>query len=309
MKIVFMGTPQFAVPSLKILLDKKHDVVGVVTQPDKPKGRGRKIIPPPVKEVALKRGLLVLQPQKARDEGFVQEVKALEPGAICVVSYGQLLPDDLLKIPEYGAINVHTSLLPRYRGAAPMNWAVINGETVTGNTTMLMNSEMDAGDILLQEEAPIEPNDTAETLSGKMAPMAAELLARTLEGIEEGRLTPIPQDHTAVTFAPKLTKEVADIDWYKSCREIHNLVRGTNPWPGAFTRYQGQTIKIWKTAPVDENPGPEPGTIIEIDKEGLLVQTGKGRLRIEEVQLENRKRMPVNDFIQGHVLEPGTRFK
>ncbi|MEE9611153.1 MAG: methionyl-tRNA formyltransferase, partial [Desulfatiglandales bacterium] len=159
MKIVFIGTPQFAVPSLKILLDKKHDVVGVVTQPDKPKGRGRKIIPPPVKEVALKWGLLVLQPQKARDEGFVQEVKALEPEAICVVSYGQLLPDDLLKIPEYGAINVHTSLLPRYRGAAPMNWAVINGDTVTGNTTMLMNSEMDAGDILLQEEAPIEPND------------------------------------------------------------------------------------------------------------------------------------------------------
>lgn len=304
-----MGTPQFAVPSLKILLDKKHDVVGVVTQPDKPKGRGRKIIPPPVKEVALKRGLLVLQPQKARDEGFVQEVKALVPEAICVVSYGQLLPDALLKIPEYGAINVHTSLLPRYRGAAPMNWAVINGDTVTGNTTMLMNSEMDAGDILLQEEAPIEPNDTAETLAEKMAPMAAELLARTIERIEAGRLTPIPQDHAAATFAPKLTKEIADIDWYKGCREIHNLVRGTNPWPGAFTRYQGQTIKIWKTEPVDENLGPEPGTIIEIDKEGLLVQTGKGRLRIEEVQLENRKRMPVNDFIQGHVLEPGTRFK
>jgi methionyl-tRNA formyltransferase len=308
MKIVFMGTPQFAVPSLKILVEKNHELAAVATQPDRPKGRGRKIAPPPVKEVALEMGLPVFQPEKARSEEFVRRVEALAPDAICVVSYGQFLPEGLLSIPKFGSINVHTSLLPRYRGAAPINWAIINGDEVTGITTISMSMEMDAGDILLQEEVPIEPNDTALTLYEKMAPRAAELLARTLEEIEDGRLEPTPQDPAAATFAPKLTKEMANIDWSRSSREIHNLVRGTDPWPGAYTHHQGRLLKIWKTEAVDQEDGPEPGTILNVGKEGLLVQTGKGRLRIKEVQFENRKRMAVKDFIQGYVLVPGESF-
>jgi len=203
---------------------------------------------------------------------------------------------------------VHTSLLPEYRGAAPINRAVINGDRVTGVTTMLMSSEMDAGDILLQEKVPIERDDTAESLFEKMAPVAAELLARTLEGLEEGWLSPAPQDHSAATYAPKLTRETANIDWFRSSLDIYNLVRGTIPWPGAYTHWGGQTLKIWKTEPVEGRNGPEPGTIIEVGKEGLIIQTGKGRLRIEELQLENRKRMTVKEFIQGHPLKPGIRF-
>lgn len=303
-----MGTPQFAVPSLKLLIEKNYEVSMVVTQPDRPKGRGRKIALPPIKTVALQMKLPLLQPQKARDEDFIRRLQAETPDIICVVSYGQFLPEAILDIPRLGVMNVHPSMLPQYRGAAPINWAIIRGEQITGITTMFLNKEMDAGDILLQESVPIGPDDTAGELSERMSDTGAKLLARTIEELKGNRITPIPQEHSEATFAPKLTKEMANIDWSLDSLEIHNLVRGLDPWPGAYTYYDNNLLKIWRTEPLAESGDAEPGTILDVETDGLLVGGGTGKLLVKEVQLENRKRMPVKEFLLGHHLEAGTRF-
>lgn len=303
-----MGTPQFAVPSLKLLIEKDYEVSMVVTQPDRPKGRGRKIALPPIKTVALQMKLPLLQPQKARDEDFIRRLQAETPDIICVVSYGQFLPEAILDIPRLGVMNVHPSMLPQYRGAAPINWAIIRGEQVTGITTMFLSKEMDAGDILLQESVPIGPDDTAGGLSERMSDTGAKLLARTIEELKGNRITPIRQEHSEATFAPKLTKEMANIDWSLDSLEIHNLVRGLDPWPGAYTYYDNNLLKIWRTEPLTESGDAEPGTILDVETDSLLVGGGTGKLLVKEVQLENRKRMPVKEFLLGHHLEAGTRF-
>ncbi len=297
-----MGTPRFAVPSLRALVSAGHDVVAVVTQPDKPKGRGRRTAPPPVKCEAVSHGIQVLQPAKIRTDEFALCLEGLEPEVVCVVAYGKILPKRVLDIPPRGCINVHASLLPKYRGAAPVNWAIIRGERTTGVTTMLMDEGMDTGDILLQRQVAIEDDD-AETLAERLSHVGAELLVETLEALERGALTPRPQDDSAATYAPMLKKEMGLIDWSRDAEEIRNLVRGLRPWPGAYTQWGEKTLKVIR-AVVAQGEG-RPGEVIEAST-SLVVAAGRGALRIEELQLEGSKRMGAADFLRGHRIETGT---
>lgn len=299
-----MGTPEFAVPSLKALIESGDEVVAVVTQPDKPKGRGLEITPPPVKILAQKYGIPVLQPQKIKTEEFLKQLEELRPDIICVVAYGKILPKGILELPRYGCINVHASLLPKYRGAAPINWAIIRGEKVTGITTMKMDEGMDTGDILLQREVPIEDEDTAETLSHKLSLTGAEVLIETLNLLKEGRLKPIPQNHSQATYAPMLKKEDGEIDWGKTAEEIKNLVRGTLPWPGAYTFLDNKILKVYKVRVV-EGQG-KPGEVIKSDKETLRVATGENALDILELQIEGGKRLDTATFLRGRKIREGT---
>ncbi len=306
MRIVFMGTPDFAVPSLEALLKSGETVVGVVTQPDRPKGRGRALTPSPVKLVCQREGLAVLQPLKMKDPAFLQALKEWHPDVIAVAAFGRILPPAILSLPPKGCINVHASLLPKYRGAGPIQWAIINGEQETGVTTMLMDEGMDTGAILLQETVPIEPDDTAGTLSAKLAQVGARLLVDTLRRLKAGTLVPSPQDHAQATMAPPLKKEDGLIDWSRPAVDIANRVRGLVPWPGAYT-FAGDTLwKIWKAAPRD---GPTaqapPGTVIGLTKDAILVATGSGLLSITEIQPANSRRMTVAEFLAGHHLSPG----
>jgi methionyl-tRNA formyltransferase len=300
MRIVFMGTPEFAVPSLKALIESGDEVVAVVTQPDKPKGRGLEVTPPPVKTLAQKHGIPVLQPQKIKTEEFLKQLEELKPDIICVVAYGKILPKGILELPKYGCINVHASLLPKYRGAAPINWAIIRGEKVTGITTMKMDEGMDTGDILLQREVPIEDEDTAETLSHKLSLTGAEVLIETLNLLKEGKLKPIPQNHSQATYAPMLKKEDGEIDWGKTAEEIRNLVRGTLPWPGAYTFLDNKILKVYKVRVV-EGQG-KPGEVIKSDKETLRVATGENALDILELQIEGGKRLDTATFLRGRKI-------
>jgi methionyl-tRNA formyltransferase len=304
MKIVFMGTPEFAVPSLKALIESGDEVVAVVTQPDKPRGRGLEVTPPPVKILAQKYGIPVLQPQKIKTEEFLKQLEELRPDIICVVAYGKILPKGILELPRYGCINVHASLLPKYRGAAPINWAIIRGEKVTGITTMKMDEGMDTGDILLQREVPIEDEDTAETLSHKLSLTGAEVLIETLNLLKEGKLKPIPQNHSQATYAPMLKKEDGEIDWGKTAEEIKNLVRGTLPWPGAYTFLDNKILKVYKVRVV-EGQG-KPGEVIKSDKETLRVATGENALDILELQIEGGKRLDTATFLRGRKIREGT---
>jgi methionyl-tRNA formyltransferase len=304
MRIVFMGTPEFAVPSLKALIESGDEVVAVVTQPDKPKGRGLEVTPPPVKTLAQKYGIPVLQPQKIKTEEFLKQLEELRPDIICVVAYGKILPKGILELPRYGCINVHASLLPKYRGAAPINWAIIRGEKVTGITTMKMDEGMDTGDILLQREVPIEDEDTAETLSHKLSLTGAEVLIETLNLLKEGKLKPIPQNHSQATYAPMLKKEDGEIDWGKTAEEIKNLVRGTLPWPGAYTFLDNKILKVYKVRVV-EGQG-KPGEVIKSDKETLRVATGENALDILELQIEGGKRLDTATFLRGRKIREGT---
>jgi methionyl-tRNA formyltransferase len=304
MRIVFMGTPEFAVPSLKALIESGDEVVAVVTQPDKPKGRGLEVTPPPVKTLAQKHGIPVLQPQKIKTEEFLKQLEELKPDIICVVAYGKILPKGILELPKYGCINVHASLLPKYRGAAPINWAIIRGEKVTGITTMKMDEGMDTGDILLQREVPIEDEDTAETLSHKLSLTGAEVLIETLNLLKEGKLKPIPQNHSQATYAPMLKKEDGEIDWGKTAEEIRNLVRGTLPWPGAYTFLDNKILKVYKVRVV-EGQG-KPGEVIKSDKETLRVATGENALDILELQIEGGKRLDTATFLRGRKIREGT---
>ncbi|HOK43938.1 MAG TPA: methionyl-tRNA formyltransferase, partial [Thermoclostridium caenicola] len=272
MKIIFMGTPDFAVPSLKALIESHYDVICVVTQKDKPKGRGYKVVPTPVKEYAMSQGIMVLQPERlSREPETIEKIRELNPDLIVTCAFGQILPDSLLAIPRYGTINVHGSLLPKYRGAAPIQWAVINGETKTGITTMLTDSGLDTGDMLLKAEIDIPDDMTAGELHDRMSLLGAETLIKTLKKLEEGTLVPVPQDDSQATLAPRITRDTGRIDWSASARNIHNLIRGTTPWPGAFAFLDGQKVRIWRSAVgedrSDTGEKPDPGTIIGLDKE------------------------------------------
>ena len=328
MRIVFMGTPDFAVESLSAIYNAGHEILGVVTNPDKPKGRGMKMIASPVKEFAVEHNLKVYQPIKIKNnEEFYNEMYNLKSDLFCVVAYGKILPNDILKIPKYGAINVHGSLLPKYRGAAPIQMAVINGDEETGVTTMFMDAGMDTGDIILSEKVKIGDDETTGELWDKLSKIGARLLVKTLEKIEKEannketienikELVGARKQGNNFTVAPMLTKEMAEIDWNKTGREIHNLVRGLSPKIGAYTFYNGKKIKIWKTQIIKEDEleeiiknsaNSENGEIIFADKKnGIVVKTPDGAIRILEIQAENSKRMTSKDFLNGNRIEINT---
>ncbi|KRT66475.1 MAG: fmt, methionyl-tRNA formyltransferase, methionyl-tRNA formyltransferase [Candidatus Dadabacteria bacterium CSP1-2] len=303
MKIIFMGTPEFAVPSLRALVDSGDEVVAVVTQPDKPKGRGLEVAPPPTKVLAERHGIPVLQPAKIKTEEFFNELKKFNPDLICVAAYGKILPKNILDLPHYGCINVHASLLPKYRGAAPINWAIIRGEKVTGITTMKMDEGMDTGDMLLKKEVPIEDEDTGETLSEKLSEIGARLLIETIRLLKEGQLNPIPQDHSQANYAPMLKKEDGKIDWQKSAEEIRNLIRGALPWPSAYTNLEGKLLKIYKVR-LAGGEG-KPGEVIKSESGILRVATGKGALDILKLQIEGGKKLETQVFLRGRRIEEG----
>lgn len=304
MNIIFMGTPDFAVPSLKALIDSEYDVVGVVCQPDRPKGRGKKMSSPPVKVLAEEHSIPVLQPEKIRTEEFFEKLKSFKPDLICVTAYGRIIPKNILELPKYGCLNVHASLLPKYRGAAPINWAIINGEKTTGITTMLMDEGMDTGDILLKKEIPIEEDDSSIELSNKLSIIGAGLLIETIKKVQNDEIKPIKQNDDEATLAPIIKKDVGKTDWGKSAEEIRNLIRGTQPWPGAFTSYNGKNLKIFK-ATVDDSTG-NPGEIIISDKDRLVIGTGSKSLSIEELQIEGGKRLNISDFLRGNQMKSET---
>ena len=309
MKIVFMGTPDFAVETLKALHDKGHDIKLVVTQPDKPVGRSGKLCPPPVKQEALTLGLEVAQPLKASDPDFTQRIKDIAPDVIVVVAYGQILKKEFLDIPEYGCVNVHASLLPRYRGAAPIQWSVINGDEISGVTTMLMDIGVDTGDILLTEEVRLDAKETGGSLFDKLSTVGADLLIKTLDGLEKGNIVPVPQDESKATHAGMLSKKMGMIDFNETADVIERLIRGLNPWPGAYTFIEGKKLTIWDSD-VDEatDTSEEPGTIVSVTKDHLRVQCRDSILKIKELQLEGKKRMSTGDFLNGKKLSPGEKL-
>ncbi|MGA2515934.1 MAG: methionyl-tRNA formyltransferase [Thermodesulfobacteriota bacterium] len=308
-RIVFFGTPSFAIPTLEGLLRGPDKVVGVVTQPDRERGRGRKVVFPPVKELALQHGLNPLQPEKAKDEAFQRALKGLQPDLCVVVAYGQILPESLLKMPKYGAVNVHASLLPMYRGAAPIAWAILKGEKVTGVTTMVMDEGMDTGDILLQAEVPIGAEDTCQALQDRLAALGARLLIETLEKMKVGNIRPIPQDHSKATYAPPLKKEDGHIDWEKEAEEIDRQVRAFNPWPGAFTRWDDRLVRVYKGAVREKALTGKTGTVVWVGSDFIEVEAGRDAYLIKEVQLEGRRRMGIREFLSGHPIPVGTVFR
>ncbi|MGX9757330.1 methionyl-tRNA formyltransferase [Clostridioides difficile] len=305
MKIVFMGTPDIAVPCLQKIIDENYEILGVVTQPDKPKGRGKKLGMSPVKELAIENNISVYQPIKARDKDFIETMKSLNPDVMVVVAFGQILPKEILEIPKFGCINVHVSLLPKYRGAAPINWVIINGEEKTGVTTMYMDEGLDTGDMILKTEVNLDENITAGELHDKMMNIGAETLKETLKLIEEGTAPREVQNHEEFSYAPIMNKSLGNIDFSKNANEIHNLVRGVNPWPSAYTTYNGVTMKIWKTKVLEEESTKKAGTIIEVNKDGIKVSTKDKVLLIEEIQMPNKKRMLVGEYIKGNTIEIG----
>lgn len=308
MRVIFMGTPDFAVPCLKALLDNNFEIVCVITQPDRPKGRGNKLTPPPVKEMALQYGLEVFQPEKVRTTEAVEKILSYKPDIIVVVAFGQLLPLSILKIPQYGCINVHPSLLPKFRGATPIHWSIISGEKSTGVTTMFMDEGMDTGDMLLKSELPIEENETTQELHDKLSQIGAGLLIKTIKQIKSAQAERKPQDSSKATYSKLLSKEMGNIDWTKSSVEIKNLIRGTYPWPGAYTYYEGEKFKIFSVDIIEDDSKLDPGTIMEILKSEILVQSGKGLVSIKEIQAENGKRMSVEEYLRGHSIQKNKCF-
>ena len=307
-RTIFMGTPDLACASLKALVESKEtEVTAVVTQPDRPKGRDLKLQASPVKQLALQFRVPVLQPERARNEAFIEELRRLQPELIAVAAYGQLLPKNLLELPSYGCLNVHTSLLPRYRGAAPIQWAILNGDAETGVTIMKMDVGLDTGDILAQERTSIRDEDTSETLHDRLAQMGAGLLVRTIPDYVTGKLVPRPQPAEGTAYAPKIRKEDGLIDWKQPARAIWNRVRGLMPWPGAYTVLPGagrrHLLKLWR-ADVSEGAGA-PGQVLNADKNGIVVACGAGALKIGKLQLEGGKRLSVQEFLAGHELMVG----
>jgi len=306
MRLVFMGTPQFAVPPLQSLAEAGHDIAGVVTRTDKPAGRGRTLAAPPVKTAAEQRGLPVFQPRRVREPEFIETLRKLRPEAIVVAAYGQILPKEILSLPKYGCINIHASLLPAYRGAAPINWAIIRGEAETGITIMQMDEGMDTGAILMRQSIPIEPADTAGSLTEKLSVIGARLITGALLLVESGALKQAQQDGTKATTAPILKKEDGLIDWSLPATEIHNRVRGLSPWPGAYSFLDGKLIKILASAP---RPGSgEPGKLYNQDKNILSAGTGSGLLDIVTIQPEGKKPMTAAEFLRGHRDIAGKKF-
>jgi methionyl-tRNA formyltransferase len=303
-RIIFMGTPDFACPTLQILMERGENLVAVVTQPDRPKGRGQKMMPPPVKELAEKNGILVYQPLKVRDPGFVDIIRELKPDVIVVVAFGQILPKALLEIPPHGCINVHASLLPRYRGAAPLNWCIINGESETGVTTMLMDVGLDTGDMLLIRKTALDENEDIQSLHDRMSTMGADLLAETLDRLMAGDLVPQPQDNSASCYAPMLKKVDGIINWHTDARTIHNQVRGLAVWPGACTVVDGQVLKIFRTS--IGNGSGAPGTVLQAAKGYFEVACRVGSLFLHELQLAGKKRLDCASFLAGCPVSVGT---
>jgi len=304
MKVIFMGTPDFAVPCLEGLIkDKNHEVVGVFTQPDRRKGRGKKMQGTPVKTLAEEENIPVYQPEKLNTPESYEILKNINADIFVVVAYGQILSKEMLELPPYGAVNVHASLLPKYRGAAPIHWAIINGEETTGITTMQMNEGLDTGDMLLQEGIPIGDEDTTGDLHDRLALLGKKLLVETLNKLEEKSITPTPQPEEGSSYAPKISKALAEIDWSTSAKEIYNLIRGLSPFPGARTRYQEKSLKIHRARWIEEEHSADPGMILEVSKEGILVAAGKGKIQITELQLSGKKRMGVSEFLAGNSLE------
>lgn len=309
MRVVFMGTPAFAVPSLRRLHADGHEIRLVLTQPDRPAGRGRRLTPPPVKEAALALGLPVLQPEKVRGAAIADQLRALAPDAMVIVAFGQLLPREILEIAPHGCLNVHASLLPQYRGAAPIAWALIRGEEETGITIMRLDEGMDSGPILLRRREAIRPEDTGSTLGDRLAALGAEALSAALAGLAAGTVEPRPQDHSRATFAPKLTQAHCRIAWDRPAVAIHNQVRGLSPQPGAFTTWGGRILKVLVTAlPGEGAGGGPPGTILAVGPEALVVATGQGPLHLVTVVPENRRPMAGAEFARGARLQRGDRL-
>ena len=298
-----MGTPSFSIPTLRALVNTGCNILGVVAQPDRPKGRGRKVVSSPIKEFALKEGLRLFQPQRVREDLFIDNIKALSPDVIVVVAFGQILPKTLLKIPPMGCVNVHASILPAYRGAAPVNWAVVNGEKSTGVTTMLMDEGLDTGDILMSKEIEIGADDNSETLYKRLSELGAGLLISTLEGLKKGSVKPVKQDEQTASYAPILKKEDGIICWEKGSEDIVNLVRGMAPWPAAHTLFRGKVLKIFKA--VKGSSAGRPGEIIAVRKDSFEVTSGKGSVIILDLQIEGKKRMAAEDFLRGYKVQKG----
>ena len=306
MRILFMGTPDFAVASLSALLAAGHEVCGVFTQPDKPKNRGMKLQASPVKEFALAHDIPVFQPVKMRDGEAMGYIRDLDPALIVVAAYGRILPDDILDYPAHGCINVHSSLLPRYRGAAPINWAILNGDKTTGVTIMHMAAELDAGDIILQGETDIGPDETAPELFDRLAALGGQLLVEAVGQIERGEAARMPQTASEVTYAPMLGRELSPMDWTKPAQTLHDQVRGLLPWPCATAEFGGMRCKVFSTAVLDGTTDLKPGTVAEAGKDGIVMACGGGSLlRVRELQPDGKKRMAAADFLRGHPLTAG----
>lgn len=303
MKIIFMGTPDFAAASLEALIASRHEIQAVVTQPDKPKGRKGELTPSPVKVIAKREGIKVYQPLKVRDEEFVKTLRAYNPDVMVVVAFGQIIPLSILKMPKYGCVNIHGSLLPKYRGAAPIQWAVLDGEKETGITTILMDEGIDTGDILLKKTIQIDTDETSGSLFDKLMALGAETILETLDELEKGNLTPTKQGESPTVYAKMLTKAMGLIDFTRSAKELDCFVRGMDPWPSAYTLLSGKTLKLWKVRAVEG--GGKAGSVIEIGKESFTVACGEGAIEVLEVQLEGKKRMSAGDFLKGSTLNIG----
>ncbi len=309
MKIVFAGTPAFAVPSLEKLIEAGYEIALVISQPDRPAGRGLKLKPPPVKEVAIRHNLPVIQPVKFNCSEVLERLKSIEPDLIIVVAYGKIFRRRSLNIPKIGCVNLHASLLPKYRGVAPVNWAIINGETVTGVTTFFMDEGVDTGKIILQRKVEIDPNEDAGELLTRLSRIGADLVVETCQVIQRDEANPVEQDHTKATYAPKLEKEAGRISWRGSCREIHNRIRGVNPKPGAFTPFRGENVKILRSR-LGDREGETPGRVLSIDEQrGILVSCSDGSIWLERLQAPGRKAVGGAEFARGKRIAEGDLFE
>lgn len=309
MKVIFMGTPDFSVGTLEALAEAGHEVVLAVTQPDKPKGRGGKMQYTPVKEAALARDIPVYQPKKIREPECIEELKKYNADIMVVIAFGQILPKEILQMTPYGCINVHASLLPKYRGAAPIQWAVIDGEKVSGVTTMQMNEGLDTGDMILKTEIPLDPKETGGSLHDKLAEAGAKLCVETLQAIEDHTATFEKQGESPTEYARMLDKKLGNIDWNTSAVQIERLVRGLNSWPSAYTHWDKKVVKIWRAkAEADGTVKAEPGTVLSVEKDSFTVQTGDGVLRVLELQIPGKKRMDTGAFLRGYTIESGVKF-
>lgn len=308
MKIVFMGTPDFSVGALDALVEAGHEIIAVVTQPDKPKGRSGQMQFPPVKECALRHGLTVLQPVKIKTPEWVDKLRELKADVFVVAAFGQILSKEILDMPKYGCVNIHASLLPKYRGAAPINWAIINGEKETGVTIMQMNEGVDTGDMLSHVVVPIAPKETAESLFDKLAKAGAKLIVETLPKLEAGEIIPVPQDESQSSHVKMMNKSLGKIDWNQDAVVIERLVRGLNSWPSAYTYYQRKSVKLWDCDVVEAAAKAVPGTIIAVAKDSFDVATGNGALRVLELQLEGKKRMDTKSFLLGNQWKTGMQL-
>ena len=309
MKVVFMGTPDIAVPALEEIIAAGHEVILVVSQPDKAVGRSKALKYTPVKECALSHGIEVFQPQRIRAAESVEYLRKYQADVFVVEAFGQIVSQEILDMPKYCCVNIHTSLLPKYRGAAPIQPAILNGDVITGVTTMRMDAGVDTGDIIMQQEVIIRVGETTGTLFDRLAKAGAKLVVKTLAALEDGTATFTKQDEELVTHTSKITKEMGSIDWTKNAEEIERLIRGMDPWPSAYTKLDDKNLKVWRGAVISENTSAAPGTIVKVTKETIEVQTGDGILAILELQLEGKKRMDTESFLRGYAVKEGTVFK